>query len=64
MSDEFIVASLSAVAPLLLPLLKVFRIQHPAILLRYLISGTLFRLEYGEAHVAVRTRPKPSDLRT
>lgn len=59
LSGEFIVTSLAPMVSFLLPVLKAFQELHPAIQLRYLVSETLYRLEYGEAHVAVRAGPKP-----
>lgn len=63
LSGEFIVTSLEALVPVLMPLLTVFQKRYPAIQLRYLSSKKVFRLEFGEAHVAVRTgvRPQVSD---
>jgi DNA-binding transcriptional LysR family regulator len=59
LSGEFIVTSLHVVASMLMPVLNAFQAQHPNIVVRYVASDRLFRLEYGEAHVAVRTGPKP-----
>lgn len=59
LSGEFIVTSLNIVAPYLLPALKQFQEKHPKIIVRFLASDKLFKLEYGEAHIAVRTGPKP-----
>lgn len=59
LSGEFIITSLAPLASVLTPLLKTYQQQHPAIQVQYLTSDKLFRLEYGEAHVAVRTGPKP-----
>jgi DNA-binding transcriptional LysR family regulator len=59
LSGEFIVTSLYVVTPMLMPVLNAFQAQHPNIVVRYVASDRLFRLEYGEAHVAVRTGPKP-----
>lgn len=59
MSGEFILTSLYILAPLLIPVLKNFQLQYPNISVRYLASEKLFRLEYGEAHVAVRAGSKP-----
>ena len=56
---EFILTSLYVLAPMLIPLLKDFQAQYPNIYVRYLASEKLFRLEYGEAHVAIRAGPKP-----
>ncbi|MEM9448835.1 MAG: LysR family transcriptional regulator [Cyanobacteria bacterium P01_E01_bin.6] len=59
LSGDFIVTSLYVVAPMLISVLNAFQAEHPSIVVRYMASDRLFRLEYGEAHVAVRTGPKP-----
>jgi len=56
---EVIVTSIELMAPLLLPALLAFRLQHPDTRVRYEASNRLFKLEYGEAHVAVRTGRRP-----
>ena len=59
LSGEFTLTSLAPMASYLIPIIKAFQTQHPGIQVRYLTSTKLFRLEYGEAHVAVRAGPKP-----
>lgn len=59
LSGEFIITSLPPLVSVLMPILRAFQQQHPAIQMKYLTSEKLFRLEFGEAHVAVRTGPKP-----
>ncbi|MEO1134815.1 MAG: LysR family transcriptional regulator, partial [Cyanobacteria bacterium J06639_1] len=59
LTGEFIVTSLEALVPVLMPLIKVFQKRHPGIQLRYLSSKKVYRLEFGEAHVAVRTGARP-----
>ncbi|MFD1509593.1 LysR family transcriptional regulator [Lacimonas salitolerans] len=54
MTGELVITSLSGLAPLLSPALKMFQDTHTDIVLRYLTGERLFRLEYGEAHVAIR----------
>ena len=44
---------------LLVPVLAAFREAHPEVVVRYLTGDRLFRLEYGEAHVAVRAGSVP-----
>ena len=56
---DFIITSIDPVAPLLIPAIKEFRAQHPKIKIRYLTSEKAFKLEYGQAHIAIRTGPKP-----
>ena len=53
-SGELVVTSLSAVSEMLAPLLTEFQEQHPEVTIRFLTGERLFRLEYGEAHVAIR----------
>lgn len=58
---EFIVTSLEVVAPLLFPLLARFQKQHPLLEIRYLTGDNLFKLEYGQAHVAIRSSLEKPD---
>ncbi|MFD2738174.1 LysR family transcriptional regulator [Sulfitobacter aestuarii] len=53
-SGDLVVTSLVSLAPQIAPLLASFQAQHPAVVVRYLTGDRLFRLEYGEAHVAIR----------
>ncbi|MEQ9695328.1 LysR family transcriptional regulator [Shimia sp. SDUM112013] len=62
MSGELVVTSLESMSPLLVPVLAEFQDQHPEIIVRYLTGTRLFRLEYGEAHVALRAGPTPEEL--
>lgn len=59
LSGEFILTSLYILAPLVIPILKSFQSSHPKVIVRYLTGERLFRLDYGEAHVAVRAGLKP-----
>ena len=58
-SGELVVTSLGGFSHLLVPVLTEFRQQYPDIILRYLTGDRLFRLEYGEAHVAIRAGRAP-----
>ncbi len=58
-SGDLVVTSLGALAPNIAPLLVAFQEEHPKIIVRYLTGDRLFRLEYGEAHVAIRAGPAP-----
>ncbi|MDP2579051.1 LysR family transcriptional regulator [Shimia thalassica] len=62
MSGELVVTSLESMSPLLVPVLTEFQEAHPDIVVRYLTGTRLFRLEYGEAHVALRAGPAPEEL--
>ncbi|WP_170775248.1 LysR family transcriptional regulator [Ruegeria lacuscaerulensis] len=58
-SGELVVTSLSSLAPLIVPVLSAFQRLHPDLIVRYLTGDRLFRLEYGEAHVAIRAGSAP-----
>lgn len=58
-TGELVVTSLGGLSHLLVPVLADFQLKHPAIIVRYLTGDRLFRLEYGEAHVAIRAGSPP-----
>ena len=58
-SGELTVTSLAAFSPMLTPVLTAFQNEHPSVTVRYLTGDRLFRLEYGEAHVAIRAGAAP-----
>lgn len=58
-SGDLVVTSLVSLAPLLAPVLTEFQWQHPDVIVRYLTGDRVFRLEYGEAHVALRAGAAP-----
>lgn len=58
-TGDLVVTSLGALGGLLAPLLAQYQIENPDVTIRFLTSERLFRLEYGEAHVAIRAGGKP-----
>jgi len=58
-SGELVVTSLGGFSHLLVPVLTEFQAEFPDIIVRYLTGDRLFRLEYGEAHVAIRAGAVP-----
>ena len=54
-SGEVVVTSVALLSPLVLPALRAFQRSHPEALVRYEASRRVYALEYGEAHVAVRS---------
>lgn len=58
-SGELVVTSLATISPMVTPTLVSFREQHPDVVIRYLTGDRVFRLEYGEAHVAIRAGAAP-----
>jgi len=58
-AGEIVITSLVALSPLLVPVLADFQADNPDLVVRYLTGDRLFRLEYGEAHVAIRAGAAP-----
>ncbi len=58
-SGELAVTSLLGLSGLIVPLLTAFQADHPELVVRYLTGDRLFRLEFGEAHVAIRAGAVP-----
>jgi DNA-binding transcriptional LysR family regulator len=58
---ELIVTSIAGIADLLVPVLAGFQALHPQVMVRFLTDMRLFRLDYGEAHVAIRAGAAPED---
>lgn len=58
-AGELVVTSISGLSHLLAPALADFQAEYPSLIVRYLTGDRLFRLEYGEAHVAVRAGAAP-----
>ncbi len=59
-TGELVVTSLDDFAPQLTPVLISFQAAHPGLRVRYLTDPRVLRLEYGEAHVALRAGPAPA----
>ncbi|MCV2893478.1 LysR family transcriptional regulator [Lentibacter sp. XHP0401] len=53
-SGELVITSLTEIVPKIMPLLKEFQDMHEGLTLRYLAGDRVFKLEYGEAHIAIR----------
>lgn len=60
-TGDLVVTSLSVMSPLLAPVLAQFQSDHPRVTVRLLTDNRLFRLEYGEAHVAIRAGAAPQE---
>ncbi len=58
-SGELVVTSLVTLAPQIVPLLSAYQRENPQVVVRYLTGERLFRLEYAEAHVAIRAGAAP-----
>lgn len=58
-SGELIVTTISSVAALAARVLVDLQLRHPGLTVRLETGERLFRMEYGEAHVALRAGRKP-----
>ncbi|HMO06729.1 MAG TPA: LysR family transcriptional regulator [Paracoccaceae bacterium] len=60
-SGEIVVTSIFGMGQLLVPALSSFQNAHPGLVVRYLTDSRLFRLDFGEAHVAIRAGTAPAE---
>lgn len=60
-TGELVVTSLESQAPLLAPVLAEFQMANPGVIVRFVTGDRVFRLEYGEAHVAIRAGAAPNE---
>lgn len=60
-SGELVVTSIGVLSGLLTPALVDFQREHPGLVVRFLTDLRLFRLDYGEAHVAIRAGAAPEE---
>ena len=60
-SGELIVTSISGIGQLLTPVFKAFAEAHPEVVIKHMSDMRLFRLDFGEAHVAIRAGAAPED---
>lgn len=60
-SGELVITSLSVGASVLTPILVDFQAAHPDVRVRYRTGEKVLRLEYGEAHVAIRAGAMPNE---
>ncbi|MFB1024242.1 MAG: LysR family transcriptional regulator, partial [Octadecabacter sp.] len=58
-TGDLIVTAHERTAPLLLTALQRFQDENKSTVIRFIASAALLKLEYGEAHVAIRSGPKP-----
>ncbi|MCW1917193.1 LysR family transcriptional regulator [Rhodobacter sp. KR11] len=60
-TGELVVTSIAGMAKLLTPIFAAFQDDHPGVVIRYHSDMRLYRLDYGEAHVAIRAGAMPED---
>jgi DNA-binding transcriptional LysR family regulator len=60
-TGELVITTLSGFSAILTPVLARFQAANPDLKIRYSAADRLFRLEYGEAHVAIRAGQEPQE---
>ena len=60
-TGELKVTALPRLTDLLVPILTRFQVAHPGLSVRHLSGTRVFRLEYGEAHIAIRAGAAPEE---
>ncbi|MGV8985454.1 MAG: LysR family transcriptional regulator [Cypionkella sp.] len=60
-TGELVVTAISGIARILTPVFASFQADHPDVTIRFYSDMRLFRLDYGEAHVAIRAGAAPED---
>ena len=60
-SGELVVTSIAGIADLLTPVMVSFQERFPEVRVRFLTDMRVFRLDYGEAHVAIRAGNGPEE---
>lgn len=60
-SGELIVTSIAGLSTLLAPVFRTFSAAHPEVRITHVADMRLFRLDFGEAHVAIRAGARPED---
>lgn len=60
-TGELVITAISGLSHILTPVFAEFQAAHPDVIIRFMSDMRLFRLDYGEAHVAIRAGAAPED---
>ena len=60
-TGELVITAISGIAHILTPVFRSFQDEHRDVTIRFHSDMRLFRLDYGEAHVAIRAGAAPED---
>ncbi len=60
-AGELVVTAITGIGALLSPVFASYQADHPQVIIRFLTDMRLFRLDYGEAHVAIRAGAAPQE---
>lgn len=59
---DLVITTIGGLARHLVPVIAAVQAEHPALRVRVVADARVFRLEYGEAHLAIRAGTAPQDL--
>ena len=60
-AGELVVTTITGISTLLTPVFAAFQEAHPAVTIRFISDMRVFRLDHGEAHVAIRAGAVPQE---
>lgn len=60
-TGELVVTSITGIADLMAPVFAAYTADYPTVKIRFLTDMRVFRLDYGEAHVAIRAGAAPQE---
>ncbi len=60
-AGELVVTSITGIGEILSPVFASYQLSYPDVIIRFLTDMRLFRLDYGEAHVAIRAGAAPQE---
>lgn len=60
-TGELVVTAITGIADLMMPVFAAYMADYPTVKIRFLTDMRVFRLDYGEAHVAIRAGAAPQE---
>ena len=60
-TGELVVTAITGIADLMTPVFAAYMADYPTVKIRFLTDMRVFRLDYGEAHVAIRAGAAPQE---
>lgn len=60
-TGELVVTSITGIADLLSPVFAAYMAEFPTVKIRFMTDMRVFRLDYGEAHIAIRAGAAPQE---
>ena len=60
-TGELVVTSITGIADLMIPVFTSYLAEYPEVRIRFVTDMRVFRLDYGEAHIAIRAGAAPQE---